>query len=476
MPEIFENVMGMENGHVIDNGSYVRIEPDEMTAWLYLNKPNHDGKFTKQDILDFLKKNGVERGYHFSNISAMAKKEVYEREIRVAVGKEAMDGQDGWYEYPFVIEDRKVPEIRADGSVDYASMSEVQNIHKGETVAIYHHAMQGEIGYTVTGKESKPKPAKELPPLRGKGISNVGNPDVYVAEMEGKIEVRDNKVDIKNVHEIMGDVDLVTGRIEFFGDVIISGSVSRGVVIRAGRNIVIRGTVEAVNMYAGGDIILERGIQGGQEAKLVAKGSVFADFIEHAEVHAKGSVSANSILNSYIYADDKVIASGKKGVIIGGYVHGLKGVEAGTLGNEVEVKTTVHAGYEKETYDKFVGMKSKEEAAQAELSETVDSMAGILRMKRLGSNSITKADENKLSVLNKKKDECFLKLDEIRQEKQRLADQIENGKGATIITEGNVYRGVTVSVEDCQYFVEEKTSFMKYECLNGMIEASVRIL
>ena len=476
MPDILNDVIGMEEGHVIDNGSYVRIEPDEMTAWLYLNRPNHNGKFTKQNILDFLKKHGVERGYHTSNIAAIAKKEVYEREIKVALGREAVDGKDGWYEYPFDAVEKKAPEIRADGSVDYASMSELQNIHKGETVAVYHHAVQGEIGYTVTGKETKPKPAKELPPLRGKGISNVGNPDVYVAEMEGKIEVRDNKVDIKNVHEIIGDVDLVTGRIEFFGDVVITGSVSRGVVIRAGRNIVIRGTVEAVNMYAGGDIILERGIQGGKEAKVTAKGSVFADFIEHAEVHAKGSVSANSILNSYVYSDDKVIVSGKKGVILGGYVHGLKGVEAGMLGNEAEIKTTVHAGYEKETYEKFVGIAAKEETAQTELAETVDSMADILRMKRLASTTMTQADENKLSVLNKRKDECFIRLDEIRQEKQRLSELIENGKGAMVLTEGNVYRGVTVGIEDCQYFVEQKTSFMQYECLNGMVEASVRIM
>lgn len=476
MPDVLKNVMGVEEGHVIDNGSYVRVEPDEMTAWLYLNKPDHNGKFTKQNIIDFLKKNGVLSGYHFSNITAMAKKGVYEREIKVAVGREAKDGLDGWYEYTFEADLKKKPELRDDGSVDYASMSELQNVHKGDVVAIYHHAVQGETGYNVTGKETKPKPAKELPPLRGKGISNVGNPDVYVAEREGKIEVKDHKIDIKDVHEIMGDVDLVTGRIEFFGDVIISGSVGRGVVIRAGRNIVIRGTVEAVSMYAGGDIILERGIQGGKEAKITAKGSVFADFIEHAEVHAKGSVSANSILNSYVYADDKVIVSGKKGIIMGGYVHGLQGVQATVLGNEAEVKTTVHAGFEKETFERFIGIAAREEAAQAELSDTVDSMAGILRMKRLGSTNLSQSDENRLSELNKRKDECFLKLDEIRQEKEMLNHQMEIGKGAKVLTEGDVFRGVTIGVEDLQYFVEQKTCFMQYEKLNGMVEASVRIL
>lgn len=476
MPETLKNAAKAYEGHVVENGSYVRVEPDEMTAWLYLNPPIHGRDFTSQDIIDFLNKKGVTRGYHTSNISAMVKKGVYEREIKVAMGREAVEGIDGYYEYCFAPVFRKEPEIREDGSVDYASMSELQNVHKGEVVAIYHRAVQGETGYTVSGKETKPKPAKELPPLRGKGISNAEDQNVYVAEMEGKIELKDNKIDIKNVHEIMGDVDLITGRIEFYGDVVINGNVSAGVLIRAGRNIVIKGTVESVNMFAGGDIILERGIQGANKAKISAKGSVFADFIEHTEVNAKGSVSANSILNSHISAEEKVIASGKRGVILGGYVHGLQGVEAAVLGNDVEIKTHVHAGYEKETLEKFIGIAAREEEAQEELAKTVDSMADILRRKRLAAANMNSGDEKTLAELNKHKDDCFLKLDDIRQEKEILKALIEKGKGAKVITSGDVYRGVTVGIADSVHIVEEKTSFMQYEYIGGIVDGSVRVM
>lgn len=472
-----EEQTGQPESHVINNGSYVRVEPNEMTAWLYLNPPfPGEGKFSSRDILNFLEKNGVVRGYHTSNIAAMAKKGIYEREIKVAFGKNAVEGIDGYYEYRFKPVSRKEPEIREDGSVDYTSMSALQNVHKGDVIAVYHRAVQGEVGYSVRGKETKPKPAKELAPLRGKGISNQLNPDVYVAEQEGKIELKDNKVDIKNVHEVYGDVDLITGKIEFYGDVVISGNVSAGVIVRAGRNIVIKGTVEAVNMYAGGDIVLERGIQGGKKAKITAKGNVYADFIEHAEVNAKGSVFANSILNSQVSAEEKVIATGKKGIILGGYVHGLQGIEAGILGNDAEIRTMVHAGYEKETYENYIGNAAREEEAQESLRKTVDSMADILRMKRLAAVNMSIVEEHRLAVLNKQKDECFAKLDEIRQEKEILAAQIEKGKGAKVITEGAVYRGVIIGVEDSRFMVEEKTSCMQYEHLNGMVEASVRVL
>lgn len=461
----------------IENGSYVRIEPDNMIAWLYLLPPAEgEEKFSKDDIMGFLRKNGVVRGFHNSNIAAIVKKEVYNREIKVALGKEAVEGIDGYYEYKFAPTVHKAPAVREDGSVDYTSMSTLQNVHKGDVVAIYHHAVQGEVGYNIRGAETRTKPAKELPPLRGKGISHEPDSDIYIAVQEGKIEIKDNKIDIKNTHEVHDDVDLITGKIEFFGDIEISGNVSAGVMIRAGRNIVIKGTVESANLFAGGDIVLERGIQGGKKAKVSARGSVFADFIEHAEVSAKGDICANIILNSKLSAEGKVKATGKKGVIMGGYVHGLMGIEAGVLGNDAEIKTNVHAGYEPEVYEKYIGMAAKEEAAQAELKTTVDTMSELLRKKRLRAASMTEGEEKRLAELNKKKDECFAVLDDINQEKEILSGQIEKGKDAKVITEGDVHRGVIVGVADSKYIVERDTSFMQYEYLNGMVEGTVRVL
>ncbi len=461
----------------IDNGSYVRIEPDNMIAWLYLLPPVTEGeKFTKEDIMEFLQKNGVVRGFHTSNIAAVAKKEVYNREIKVALGRDAVEGIDGYYEYKFAPTVNRAPAVREDGSVDYTSMSTLQNVRKGDVVAVYHHAVQGEAGYNVRGAETRAKPAKELPPLRGKGISHEPDSDIYIAVQEGKIEIKDNKIDIKSTHEVHDDVDLVTGKIEFFGDIEISGNVSAGVMIRAGRNIVIKGTVESANLYAGGDIVLERGIQGGKKAKVSARGSVFADFIEHAEVTARGDVCANIILNSKVSAEGIVKATGKKGVIMGGYTHGLMGVEAGVLGNDAEIKTSVHAGYEQEVYEKFIGMAAREEAAQLELKKTVDVMSELLRKKRLRASTMTEGEENRLAELNRKKDECFAVLDDINQEKEILSAQIEKGKDAKIITEGSVHRGVVIGVADCKYIVERDTSFMQYSYLGGMVEATVRVM
>ena len=305
-------------------GTYLRVEESEMAAWLYLAPPDKGQTYTKRDLENYLEAQGVVRGYHSSNLSAMIKKKVYDREILVAKGAEINPGVDGYFEYLFAPEEHSGPKVNEDGSVDYSSMSALQNVHKGDKVAIYHYAVQGENGYTVLGDEMKVSPARDLPPMRGKGITRENN--IYYAQNDGKIEVKEGKIDIQNVHEIMGDVDAIIGKIEFFGDIIINGNVDGGVVIRAGRNIEVHGATGAATLYAGGDVMLTRGIQGG--GKITAKGNVFAEFIENTTVEAGGLVQANVILNARVTAREKVVAIGKRGAIIGGYTHELRSIES----------------------------------------------------------------------------------------------------------------------------------------------------
>ena len=55
-------------------GTYLRIEEDEMAAWLYLTPPEEGQTYTKRDLENYLELNGVIKGYHSSNLSAMVKK------------------------------------------------------------------------------------------------------------------------------------------------------------------------------------------------------------------------------------------------------------------------------------------------------------------------------------------------------------------------------------------------------------------
>lgn len=452
-------------------GTYLRVEQDDMSAWLYLTPPEEGQVYTKDELEKYLQQNGVVSGYHSSNLSAMIKKRVYNREILVAQGAEIKGGKDGYFEYLFSPEEYGTPKIREDGSVDYTNVSALQNVHKGDKVAIYHYAEQGEDGYTVRGTVMKVKTAKDLPPMRGKGIVREDN--IYYAEMDGKIELKNDTVDIKKVHEISGDVNSIIGKIEFYGDVIVNGNVESGVTIRAGRNIEIRGTTGEAALYAGGDVILTRGIQGG--GKISARGSVFADFIENTTVNVDGMVQSNTILNSTVNAKDKVITTGKKGAIIGGYTHGLKGVEAMTAGNDVEVKTILHAGYEPETFEQLKQATRQEEEVRRKISELVETMTEALREKRMRGSNTSSTTESKLTEWNRLKDEYFAELDRVEGERERLEKIMEQSKGAYIKIDGNLYRNVVISINAEKIILDKNTSFMRYCVDSGIIEGTIII-
>ena len=450
-------------------GTYLRVEEDDMAAWLYLAPPDKGQTYTKRDLENYLEAHGVVRGYHSSNLSAMIKKRVYDREILVARGTEIKPGTDGYFEYLFSPEDHSGPKVNEDGSVDYSSMSALQNVHKGDKVAIYHYAVQGENGYTVRGEEMKASPVRDLPPMRGKGIARENG--VYYAQSDGKIEVKDGKIDIQNVHEIIGDVDAITGKIEFFGDVIINGNVEGGVVIRAGRNIEIHGTTGAAALYAGGDVMLSRGIQGG--GKISAKGSVFAEFIENTTVEAGSLVQANVILNANVTTRGKVITTGKRGAIIGGYTHALKSIEVMAAGNDVELKTILHCGYEPDTFDKLLELRRKEGELKVKLSKLVDTMSEALREKRLRGANTSRSTEASLVEWNNLKDEYFAELDKIGREREELETTMEEGKDSFIKVDGNIYRNVVIGINAEQMTLDRNTCFMKYSADKGVIEKTV---
>lgn len=456
-------------GTNLARGTKLRVEKDGMSAWLYLAPPDRGQVYTKDELITYLERNGVVKGFHSSNLSAMIKKKVYEREILVAQGREVQKGRDGWFEYLFTPEEYCVPKIREDGTVDYTSMSALHNVREGDKVAIYHHSEPGIDGYTVRGIGVKAKPVKELPPVRGKGVVREG--DEYYAQTDGKIEAKNGKIDIQKVHEIAGDVTLIVGRVEFFGDVIINGNVENGVVIRAGRNIEIHGTAGSATLIAGGDVIISRGIQGG--GSIAVKGNVFADFIENTTVRAGGTVLSNTILNANISADDKVITTGKKGAVIGGYVHGFNGIEAMTAGSDAEVKTILHSGYEMKDYERFLELRRQEGEIKEKLSELVDNMTDALREKRMGSSGLSMAAEIRLAERDRTKRQYFEELDKISSERESLEELMEASKGAYVKVDGSIYRNVVISVNIEQLMLNRSTGYMIYTADSGVLEGNV---
>lgn len=463
---------------MVNKKSYVKIEKEGMEAWLYLYEPIDAEAYDKREIIKFLKDNNIKYGYIESNIAAICKKKIYEREIRVAKGNPGVEGHSGYYEYFFEtdMEKLKRPNVLANGSVDYKSVNLIQNVNYGDLVAKYHPASKGENGMDVTGTILKAPDVRELLPLAGKGVErSEKHPNEYYAALNGRIEYDKDtgKVSIIDVHYVNGDADLANNPlIEFNGDIVIQGSVESGVIIRAGRSLSIDGVVEAADLEAGGDIVIKRGVLANSTGRIVSHGGdVIADFIEHGNVLAKGKVQANVIMNSTIVTDGKVMLEGRKGYIMGGYVHALAGIKAVSVGNDAEIKTKLHVGCEPKYFEEKIALNKKIDELEEELGNVIDDIKAILKIKQV--KELAESQAKQLARLKAEKD----KMDVQRKELKKQLSQMESieavAKGASIRIEGNIYRGTTIAIDSHEIYLDRDTSYTEYINKNGIIEGTV---
>ncbi len=444
----------------------VEVDEDKMHATVRLAVPRGDDKYTVPQVISELRRNRVVLGIKSDAIMEMINLGQYEEDIVVAEGKESEPGEDGYYEFLIDMEKRKEPDVREDGTIDYTSMNRLANVAEGDRIAVYHPCKQGTPGFDVCGAERPLKPVKDLPKLRGRYLNYKEDTNEYFTTIAGKISRSDYNIEILSVHEINDDLDLTYGTVEFFGDIVINGNVESGAVIRAGRNVLINGTVSSGKVFAGGDVVLTKGAQS--KSKISARGNVYAEFLEFCDIEARGEIHANYLLNSEISSSQRVMVDGKKGSVIGGHTHALKGVELRTAGNYTEPRTVLHAGFQLEDYEKYNDLNIREESINNDLALIVAEATELLKISK--ERGATQDQKNKIHELNIKKDAAYATLDEIKAEKKELAKKMTEGTNSYIEIRQDAYRNTIISIDDAEMPLLKEESCVRYVCNRGIIE------
>ncbi len=450
------------------------IADDSMSASIFVTAPKEGETITPEDVAVYLRANGVLYGIVYSEIEKLINEKIYLKDVVVARGKNLVETQNGYYEFLFSTGEIKHPTIRSDGSVDYQSMSVIQSVSPGDILAVYHPAVPGSSGMDVKNREIRCKPAKELPAIKGSGFDVSFDGNTYTANMEGRVEYDNFKLHVRDMYELRKDLDLVTGRIDFRGDVVVHGNVRSGTFIRATKTVTVEGSVEAATIIAEGDIVLKKGMQGGKKAKLISGGNIYANFIEFTEVKAKGNVEANIILNSVISAGKSVVVKGRRGAIIGGINYSVGEMSAAHAGNKAEVKTVVASGIS-EDYDKRHHLlSSKAESAKDSIRKTKNEIEQI-RDVRI-TNDPKDVKEAKISQLTRrlKRDERL--LEHVERELKEIENTISVGTEASICIEDTVNPGVTVRIDDKELKINNTMQHVKFYRPTGSSEIEVKTI
>lgn len=449
-----------------DKSLQVRTSFDNMEAFLTIPIPGPEQPdYTITDLKDYLEVKGIKYGIDEEMLKKMVEGKIYEQERRVAVGTKPVEGRDGEYEFFFNRAFDHKPKELPDGSVDYYNVNLIATVAEGDKVAEYHPAIEGHNGMNVKGALLTCKRCRDLPPLKGKGFARSEDGNSYFAESAGKIDYTGDRLVISALYEIQGNTDLKTGNIDFIGDVVIHGMVKSGMSIRATGTVTIDGVVEGASIDAGKDIVLKSGLMGNNSAIIKCKGNLFAKFVEYASLDIRGSISAEVLLNCDVMCGEKVIITGKKGSIVGGYVQAISGVEANFIGNEMEVKTQVCVGAEVEAYRRVKVLEHKIEAAQKNM-ELIDEKIRVLEEaeKQKTVMDKQKADPRKVSLLRMKIRENSM-LSQDKMELEELESIVQRAEGAKVTVFTKVFPGVTIRIDDSVNHVKEEqvaVQFVKY--------------
>lgn len=431
----------------------VRVSEDGLVAYIRINLLHKDIRFNQEQIKKALSDNLIVYGIDEEKIKQLVKNQIVNEDVVIAKGYKSVDGKDGNFEYLFNRFISTKPIILEDGSADYSTLGKMERVTKGQIVAQYHEATKGRAGKNVFGEEITAKDGKELKPLTGSGFSVSEDNKIYTSNFDGKIEYKEGKILITNVLVIEGDVDKVSGDVNFTGDVFVKGNVMTGASMRVGGNIHVAGYVEASELVALKDVILDNGMQGGGKGLIRSGGEVAGKFFEQVTIYAEGKVSSNAIMHCKIESKDEVVVAGRRGIIIGGSINALKGVSASIIGSAAEVATDICVGYDKEIIGKIMRL-------DVEIKMVIGTIKKVDKCLR---TIVTILDCKKdVSLIEKKRKLAMTKLElnqkiaKLIKKRERYLDFHEKGKDACIVVKRTIYPRVQIMISGSMLKIKEE--------------------
>lgn len=474
MREKREKLLKEKTSRPVNTASSLGIDIDSLTKKEFSIFVENDGNkafafipwfpgnmVTEDDIYNELKKRGIVNGIKRETIAEMIRNRRMNEKILIAEGTPAETGKDGWFEFFVRLDLPRIPAPLPDGGVDYVNIEAFEMVDEGEKLAVYHPAQKGIDGQNIFGEVLHANKGIEKKPLKGKGFAIAPDGVTYISKLNGKFEYINGQMIISNMIIVREDVTAVTGKLEVDGSVYVVGSVYSGGHIEAKGDIIVEYNVETAKLVAGGNVMIKRGSCSKHDCFIEAKGEVSGSFFEAANINAGGNVKANYIMNSDINTLGKAIISGSKGMLLGGRMRAVKGVDTYNLGNSSHIRTFLEVGrnvlYDKQQYE--FGKKRTEILEQLSMLE--EQWNKILK-------SLPPDKEKAVELIKKLNGAIVAKdheLAELDADISKLAHITDEGMKAVLVR-GNAYEGSIIEINTVKYMLRSNVSRIIFKLKN----------
>ena len=460
------------------NDSVVRTEisEGEMQAFMQVTPPGEGGAdISFEAYMSAFKANKVVHGVKEDFLREFIDKPEYNDKILIAEGSKARDGKDAYIEYYFETDQSKVRlKEGSNGKIDFKELNIIQNVTENQPLAKKIPPEKGNPGSTVTGKWLPASNGKDINLPVGNNVHVNEEGDTILSDINGQALVISGLVNVEPVFTVNGDVNLKTGNVVFLGTVIVSGNVDDGFSIKASGNIEIHGTVAKAELDAEGDIIINQGVNGKGGGHIYAGKSLWARFIENANVKAGDMVIvSDGIINSYVDAQNRIVCQGKRAAVMGGKLRAGEEINAKTLGNPTSgTETICEVGFDpksKEELEKLQAEKSNIEKQLEELNRNLLSLVNLKKQRKTLPEDKEAALQEMMDSKNVLIAEQQKNAERIQEIQTLLASLKVRGR---VSASAKVYPGVRVVIRDTIDDVRTEYKAATFVLENGLIRVT----
>ncbi|MCR4586192.1 MAG: FapA family protein [Lachnospiraceae bacterium] len=439
----------------------INCDPDFMGATARFYPASNGGReLDKEGIMSECRLNKITYGADEEVIESYLKDKKYCTDYRIAKGTPVLEGKDAYITYFFNTDNKIRPALNEDGTVDFHNLNLVNHCKEGELLAELTPEVKGTPGKDIRGNEIRPRDVKRAQLSYGLNIQLSEDRLRLTSKVNGHVNLTGGRVFVSDVMEVV-NVDNSTGDIEYESAVLIQGNVNSGFSVRTKGDIEVRGTVEGAILEAGGNIVLQRGINGMGKGRLKAGGNIIAKFMENCTAEAGGYIETNSILHSTVSAGTDINVMSKKGFITGGSVTALSTIRVKTLGSTMGADTSVTVGVNPQVLTR-IGQLNKE---VTETEKNLKTMLPVLdaAKKRLAAGEKFSAEKIKqIQLLAQTVKQAQEVIANSGEELQTLKNTIDEGQSAAVEVKGEVFPGVVINISDVSMIIKESYKYCRF--------------
>jgi len=430
---------------IFGEGAKVVISPDKMRAWVSLPPPAKGVRYTEAAIAEWLPQHGVVYGADDGMIHKAVTAGRYDDLLEVARGKQPVAAQGG--DYVLKVEKHPFTGLRAgaDGGLIYEDLSFLQEVQAGQVLAEIVPGAPAEDGMTVTGEPVSPREGGAGRTLQGSGFVLSEDGRSAIAPVLGHVNIVNEQLIVTPLTKLER-LTAEDGEVHCEGNVLVEGDILAGSKLSATGSIFVAGRAVAATFKAGNNLLLCNGLRAGEGfGSLEAKENVWGLCFESCAIKAGGDICANTLTGCEVTAGGRASILGGRSMISSTTLRAKGGVVTGHLGTERQDVTTILAGLDRETMDRYEALNKRIERMTLDIQAT---MQNIAAHERVNSRKEDKGrNDPAYKEMVKKRDQSLSVLNIITNERTRLKRTIDSFSSVSVVVRDVAFPGVTISID-----------------------------